>query len=70
MLGFTPCPPSRPCRYNFASNVGESTDFFKALVHNPHLTYLNLHGTNLSSEEVAQLSEALKHPMCSIQQLM
>ncbi|XP_059523316.1 NACHT, LRR and PYD domains-containing protein 9 [Myotis daubentonii] len=56
--------------YNFASNVGESTDFFKALVHNPHLTYLNLHGTNLSSEEVALLSEALRHPMCSIQQLM
>ncbi|XP_006772298.1 PREDICTED: NACHT, LRR and PYD domains-containing protein 9 [Myotis davidii] len=56
--------------YNFASNVGESADFFKALVHNPHLTYLNLHGTNLSSEEVAQLSEALRHPMCSIQQLM
>ncbi|XP_005882523.1 PREDICTED: NACHT, LRR and PYD domains-containing protein 9 [Myotis brandtii] len=56
--------------YNFASNVGESADFFKALVHNPNLTYLNLHGTNLSSEEVAQLSEALRHPMCSIQQLM
>ncbi|XP_045437085.1 NACHT, LRR and PYD domains-containing protein 9 [Pipistrellus kuhlii] len=58
------------CRYNFASDVGKSADFFKALLHNPHLTYLNLHGSDLSAQEVALLSETLRHPMCSIQQLM
>ncbi|XP_054566058.1 NACHT, LRR and PYD domains-containing protein 9 [Eptesicus fuscus] len=56
--------------YNFATDVGKSADFFKALVHNPNLTYLNLHGSDLSSQEVAWLSEALRHPMCSIRQLM
>lgn len=57
-------------RYNFACDVGKSAHFFKALAHNPHLTYLNLHGTNLSAEEVAWLSEALGRPGCSVQQLM
>ncbi|XP_066121320.1 NACHT, LRR and PYD domains-containing protein 9 [Saccopteryx bilineata] len=54
----------------FASDLGNGIDFFKAILHSAHLTFLNLHGTNLSQEEVRQLCETLKHPMCNIQQLM
>ncbi|XP_032985349.1 NACHT, LRR and PYD domains-containing protein 9 [Rhinolophus ferrumequinum] len=56
--------------YNFASSLGNGVDFFKAVLHNPHLKYLNLHGTNLSRGEVGQLCQTLKHPMCNIEQLM
>ncbi|ELK09148.1 NACHT, LRR and PYD domains-containing protein 9 [Pteropus alecto] len=56
--------------YNFASSLGNGLDFFKAVLHNPHLKYLNLHGTSLSPVEVRQLCEMLKHPMCNVEQLM
>ncbi|XP_058386327.1 NACHT, LRR and PYD domains-containing protein 9 [Diceros bicornis minor] len=57
-------------KYNFASNLGNGPDFFKAILHNPHLKYLNLHGTSLSYTDVRQLCETLKHPMCNIEELM
>ncbi|KAM5207512.1 NACHT, LRR and PYD domains-containing protein 9 [Hipposideros larvatus] len=56
--------------YNFASSLGNGVEFFKAVLHNPHLKYLNLYGTNLSRGEVGQLCQTLKHPMCNIEQLM
>ena len=58
------------CRYNFASNLANSLDFFKAILHNPHLKYLNLYGTGLSYMDVKQLCETLKHPVCNIEALL
>ena len=57
-------------RCNFASNLANSLEFFKAILHNPHLKYLNLYGSNLSHMDVRKLCEALKHPMCNIEELM
>ncbi|XP_019483398.1 PREDICTED: NACHT, LRR and PYD domains-containing protein 9 [Hipposideros armiger] len=57
-------------KYNFASSLGNGVEFFKAVLHNPHLKYLNLYGTNLSRGEVGQLCQTLKHPMCNIEQLI
>ncbi|XP_037675808.1 NACHT, LRR and PYD domains-containing protein 9 [Choloepus didactylus] len=54
---------------HFVSNLGNSPDFFKAILHNPHLKHLALHGTSLSHIAVQQLCETLKHPMCNIEQL-
>ncbi|XP_058136852.1 NACHT, LRR and PYD domains-containing protein 9 [Dasypus novemcinctus] len=57
-------------KVHFASNLGNDSDFFKAILHNPHLNFLSLHGTSLSLIAVRQLCEALKHPMCNIEQLL
>lgn len=57
-------------RYNFASYLGNSPDFFEAILHNPYLKCLNLHGTRLSLVSVRQLCETLKHPACSVEELM
>ncbi|XP_007468101.1 PREDICTED: NACHT, LRR and PYD domains-containing protein 9-like [Lipotes vexillifer] len=56
--------------YNFASNLANSLYFFKAILHNPHLKYLNLYGTGLSYMDVKQLCETLKHPVCNIEALL
>ncbi|VFV25528.1 lrr and pyd [Lynx pardinus] len=56
--------------YNFASYVGNGPDFFEAILHNPYLKCLNLHGTRLSLVNVRQLCETLKHPVCIVEQLM
>ncbi|XP_005664915.1 NACHT, LRR and PYD domains-containing protein 9 isoform X2 [Sus scrofa] len=56
--------------YNFASDIASSLDFFKVVLHNPHMKYLNLYGTSLSCMDVRQLCEALRHPMCSIESLV
>nr|XP_020726453.1 NACHT, LRR and PYD domains-containing protein 9 [Odocoileus virginianus texanus] len=55
---------------NFASNLANSLEFFKAILHNPHLKYLNLYGSSLSHMDARKLCEALKHPMCNIEELM
>nr|XP_010960235.1 NACHT, LRR and PYD domains-containing protein 9 [Camelus bactrianus] len=55
---------------NFASNLINGLDFFKAVLHSPHLKYLNLSGTGLSHPDVRRLCETLRHPMCSIEKLM
>ncbi|XP_065776862.1 NACHT, LRR and PYD domains-containing protein 9 [Muntiacus reevesi] len=47
-----------------------SLEFFKAILHNPHLKYLNLYGSSLSHMDARKLCEALKHPMCNIEELM
>uniref|UniRef100_A0A8C3WAE8 NLR family pyrin domain containing 9 n=1 Tax=Catagonus wagneri TaxID=51154 RepID=A0A8C3WAE8_9CETA len=44
--------------------------FFKVVLHNPHMKYLNLYGTSLSWTDVRQLCETLKHPMCNIESLV
>ncbi|CAD7692117.1 unnamed protein product [Nyctereutes procyonoides] len=56
--------------YNFASDFGSSPTLHKAILHNPHLKHLNLHGSSLSHVDVRQLCEMLKHPTCSIEELM
>nr|XP_025841065.1 NACHT, LRR and PYD domains-containing protein 9 [Vulpes vulpes] len=56
--------------YNFASDFGSSPALHKAILHNPHLKHLNLHGSSLSHVDVRQLCEMLKHPTCSIEELM
>ncbi|XP_077717370.1 NACHT, LRR and PYD domains-containing protein 9 [Canis aureus] len=56
--------------YNFASDFGSSPALHKAILHNPHLKHLNLHGSSLSHLDVRQLCEMLKHPTCSIEELM
>ncbi|XP_036919311.1 NACHT, LRR and PYD domains-containing protein 9 [Sturnira hondurensis] len=58
------------CRYKYACGLGNDVHFFRAILHNKHLRYLNLHGTNLTCEQVKKLCEILKHPFCYIQQLM
>uniref|UniRef100_A0A8C0KU27 NLR family pyrin domain containing 9 n=1 Tax=Canis lupus dingo TaxID=286419 RepID=A0A8C0KU27_CANLU len=57
-------------KYNFASDFGSSPALHKAILHNPHLKHLNLHGSSLSHVDVRQLCEMLKHPTCSIEELM
>uniref|UniRef100_A0A8C0KSN2 NLR family pyrin domain containing 9 n=1 Tax=Canis lupus dingo TaxID=286419 RepID=A0A8C0KSN2_CANLU len=57
-------------QYNFASDFGSSPALHKAILHNPHLKHLNLHGSSLSHVDVRQLCEMLKHPTCSIEELM
>ncbi|XP_036999515.2 NACHT, LRR and PYD domains-containing protein 9 [Artibeus jamaicensis] len=56
--------------YNYAFDLGNGVDFFRVILHNAHLTYLSLHGTNLSREQVKKLCEILAHPFCNIEQLM
>ncbi|XP_045708755.1 NACHT, LRR and PYD domains-containing protein 9 [Phyllostomus hastatus] len=56
--------------YSYAFGLGNGVDFFRVILHNAHLTYMNLHGTNLSHEQVKKLCEMLKHPFCNIEQLM
>uniref|UniRef100_A0A8C0AHW9 NLR family pyrin domain containing 9 n=1 Tax=Bos mutus grunniens TaxID=30521 RepID=A0A8C0AHW9_BOSMU len=55
---------------NFASNLANSLELFKAILHNPHLKHLNFYGSSLSRMDARQLCEALKHPMCNIEELM
>uniref|UniRef100_A0A8C0KRQ8 NLR family pyrin domain containing 9 n=1 Tax=Canis lupus dingo TaxID=286419 RepID=A0A8C0KRQ8_CANLU len=42
-------------QYNFASDFGSSPALHKAILHNPHLKHLNLHGSSLSHVDVRQL---------------
>ncbi|XP_064150363.1 NACHT, LRR and PYD domains-containing protein 9 [Loxodonta africana] len=56
--------------FHCVSDIGDSPDFFKAILHNPHLTYLNLYDTSLSYAAVRQLSRMLKRPTCNIEKLM
>ena len=58
------------CRCNFASNLANSLELFKVILHNPHLKHLNFYGSSLSHMDARQLCEALKHPMCNIEELM
>ncbi|KAM5297562.1 NACHT, LRR and PYD domains-containing protein 9 [Glossophaga mutica] len=60
----------RKLMYNYSFDLGNAVDFFRVVLHNVHLTYLNLHGTNLSREQVKKLCEMLKHPFCNLEQLM
>nr|7WBT_A Chain A, NACHT, LRR and PYD domains-containing protein 9 [Bos taurus]7WBT_B Chain B, NACHT, LRR and PYD domains-containing protein 9 [Bos taurus] len=55
---------------NFASNLANSLELFKVILHNPHLKHLNFYGSSLSHMDARQLCEALKHPMCNIEELM
>ncbi|XP_029780432.1 NACHT, LRR and PYD domains-containing protein 9 [Suricata suricatta] len=57
-------------KYNFAAYLGTGPDFFEAILHNPYLKCLNLHGTRLSPTNVRQLCESLKHPVCGVEELM
>uniref|UniRef100_A0A7N5JDR1 NLR family pyrin domain containing 9 n=1 Tax=Ailuropoda melanoleuca TaxID=9646 RepID=A0A7N5JDR1_AILME len=57
-------------KYNFASHLGSGPYLHKAVLHNPHLKHLNLHGTSLSHADVGQLCEMLRHPRCSVEELM
>ncbi|XP_012412558.1 NACHT, LRR and PYD domains-containing protein 9 [Trichechus manatus latirostris] len=56
--------------FHCVSDIGDGPYFFKAILHNPHLKYLNLYDTSLSYTAVRQLCETLMHPMCNIEQLM
>ncbi|KAF3815039.1 hypothetical protein GH733_017315 [Mirounga leonina] len=55
--------------YNFASHLGSGPYSHKAILHNPHLKYLNLPGTSLSHVDVRQLREMLKHLVYSTDEL-
>ncbi|XP_004597139.3 NACHT, LRR and PYD domains-containing protein 4 [Ochotona princeps] len=44
--------------------------FFEVLIHNPHLTCLDLSCTGLSQHSVKLLSKALKHPACNVRELL
>uniref|UniRef100_A0A8C3YFJ1 NLR family pyrin domain containing 9 n=1 Tax=Catagonus wagneri TaxID=51154 RepID=A0A8C3YFJ1_9CETA len=57
-------------QYNFSMDIANSLGFFKVVLHNPHMKYLNLYGTSLSWTDVRQLCETLKHPMCNIESLV
>uniref|UniRef100_A0A2K5SC48 NLR family pyrin domain containing 9 n=1 Tax=Cebus imitator TaxID=2715852 RepID=A0A2K5SC48_CEBIM len=54
----------------FMSNFGHDSELFRAVLHNPHLKSLSLYGTGLCRTDVKYLCEALRHPMCKIEELM
>ncbi|XP_008707999.1 NACHT, LRR and PYD domains-containing protein 9 [Ursus maritimus] len=60
----------RKFTYNFASHLGSGPCLHEAVLHNPHLKHLSLHGTRLSHADVGQLCEMLRHPRCSVEELM
>uniref|UniRef100_A0A452S0K9 NLR family pyrin domain containing 9 n=1 Tax=Ursus americanus TaxID=9643 RepID=A0A452S0K9_URSAM len=64
------CMVFRLSQYNFASHLGSGPCLHEAVLHNPHLKHLSLHGTRLSHTDVGQLCEMLRHPRCSVEELM
>ncbi|XP_062944513.1 NACHT, LRR and PYD domains-containing protein 9-like [Cynocephalus volans] len=56
--------------FNCMPNFGNYSDFFKAIIHNSHLKYLNLYATSLSYTNVRHLCETLKDSMCNLEELM
>ncbi|ELV11453.1 NACHT, LRR and PYD domains-containing protein 9 [Tupaia chinensis] len=55
---------------NFMSSFGSGADFFEVVLHSPHLRHLNLCGTSLSRAGLRLLCETLKHPTCSVRELL
>ncbi|XP_069918777.1 NACHT, LRR and PYD domains-containing protein 9 [Oryctolagus cuniculus] len=55
--------------FNFMSNFGNGVDFSTKMLLHPHLKYLNLYRTNVSSIGVRYLCEMLKKPKCNLEVL-
>ncbi|KAM7340369.1 hypothetical protein ACRRTK_000984 [Alexandromys fortis] len=54
---------------SFMTNFGDGT-LFHTVLQLPHLTSLNLYGTNLSNKAVEKMCSGLKSPTCNLEELL
>ncbi|XP_075815190.1 NACHT, LRR and PYD domains-containing protein 9B-like isoform X1 [Microtus pennsylvanicus] len=54
---------------SFMTNFGDGT-LFHTVLQLPHLTSLNLYGTNLSNNAVEKMCSGLKSPTCNLEELL